>query len=519
VERRRTVITVVVVLAALVATVAVLVARSGTNERAQGGPSATSPSEVGSEEPGELGEEPGEEGEEGEEEGHTGADEAREQEESTAERLEALDAAVADGSFGAAEPFLATPAPGWSGEQVIDATVDDWEPAIAADPNDPFVYLLTTRYGTAKPCPGNCPTPFISLTISKDGGMTWGNPKPLCACKGGGQYDPIIEVVPDTGAVYALYMNGFNVMFVRSTDHGRTWSDPVPTYGNVSWNDKPVLAMSDDGKDVYASWNGPTGGDPWLVQSHDRGRTWTQTKLVRSTTYYFAFDADVAPDGTVYLAESEIDYASGSGQSGATNGTVVHHVFLSRNQGRTWHDVVVDNVAVGLPCTAAGCSSDFYIGHDALSVDDDGDIVVLYDGATRDQGPQRIFARSSSDAGRSWSARTAISRKGETATAPAVEMVGDGDVRAFYYETANDVDVDAWNVWYRTSTDGGRTWEPAVKISDATEGAKYKHADGFEEVYGDYGEMAVTSAGAAIAAWGEGFSWIGPGGVWVNVQV
>ena len=37
---------------------------------------------------------------------------------------------------------------------------------------------------------------------------------------------------------------------------------PVKTYGNVSWNDKPVLAMSDDGKDVYITFNGPTGGDP-----------------------------------------------------------------------------------------------------------------------------------------------------------------------------------------------------------------------------------------------------------------
>ena len=41
--------------------------------------------------------------------------------------------------------------------------------------------------------------------------------KPLCACKGSGQFDPIIEVVPGTGAVYALYMNGFNVLFTKST--------------------------------------------------------------------------------------------------------------------------------------------------------------------------------------------------------------------------------------------------------------------------------------------------------------
>jgi hypothetical protein len=55
-------------------------------------------------------------------------------------------------------------------------------------------------------------------------------------------------------------------------------------------------------------------------------------------------------------------------------------------------------------------------------------------------------------------------------------------------------------------------------ISDVTSGAAYKHADGFDEVYGDYGEIAITSEGKTIATWGEGLSWTGPGGVWFNRQ-
>ena len=31
----------------------------------------------------------------------------------------------------------------------MSSTSDDWEPAVAADPKAPYVYLLTTRYGTA----------------------------------------------------------------------------------------------------------------------------------------------------------------------------------------------------------------------------------------------------------------------------------------------------------------------------------------------------------------------------------
>jgi hypothetical protein len=39
------------------------------------------------------------------------------------------------------------------------------------------------------------------------------------------------------------------------------------------------------------------------------------------------------------------------------------------------------------------------------------------------------------------------------------------------------------------------------------------------EVYGDYGEVNVTSTGKTIAVWGEGFSWTRPRGVWFNRQL
>jgi hypothetical protein len=38
-------------------------------------------------------------------------------------------------------------------------------------------------------------------------------------------------------------------------------------------------------------------------------------------------------------------------------------------------------------------------------------------------------------------------------------------------------------------------------------------------VYGDYGEIAITSGGKAIGIWGEGASYSGPGGCWVNRQL
>jgi hypothetical protein len=434
--------------------------------------------------------------------------------EQTSERLEALDEADQGGIDWQATTVASTPAPGWVGEKVADPTADDWEPAIAADPNSAYVYLLTTHF-VEKPCSGNCPVPQISLHVSSNGGKTWMPQQPLCACKGSWQYDPQIEVVPDNGDVYAAYLNGFNVVFTKSDDQGQTWSDPIATWGNVSWNDKPALAMSDDGQDVYISWNGPTGGDPYVAQSHDAGETWTQTKLVDSKRYFFAFDADVLHDGTVVFAESDISY---TGPGTSPEGVVEHHVFVSRDGGATWEDHVVDTVDVGEACVADGCPPDFYIGHDAISADDQGNLVVLYDGATTDHGPQLIYARRSNDEGRTWSSPSVLSVAGENATSPAVESRGSGDVRAWYMQTSNSDDPDAWNVYYRSSSDGGVGWSDPVKISDATSGTDYKTADGFAEVYGDYGEIAITNTGRSIATWGEGISYVGPGGVWFNRQ-
>jgi len=445
-----------------------------------------------------------------------GSAEAEEEAQEKAERIEAWQQAKEAGTLRVSQAAaLAAPAAGWSGEQVISPTADDWEPAIAADPNSAFVYLLTTRYTGPTACGNQCPLPYIMLKVSSNGGATWGPDRYICTCKGvGAQADPIIEVVPNTGAVYSVFMNGFNVFFTKSTDHGTTWSTPVKTYGKVSWNDKPILATSDNGQDIYVSFNGPTGGDPYVAQSHDGGTTWTQTKVVDSSRYFFAFDGDVLPNGNVVFSESSLDY---SGPGGSLVGQSQIDVIRSTNQGASWTNNVVDTVELSPNCTAAGCPDDYYPGHTAISADGSGNLVLLYDGATVSHGNDTVWSRRSTDGGATWSARQALSTAGEMGDFPAVESRGSGDVRAWYMQT-NGGNFDAWNVWYRSSTDGGQTWAAPVKISDVTSGVSYKTANGFLEPYGDYGEITITNTGKTIATWGEGNSYTGPGGTWVNRQ-
>jgi hypothetical protein len=466
-----------------------------------------------------------EEGEEAEEEGgeRGGAAEVEEEAEETEKRLEELEQAKVAGRFGAQIAATTTPAPGWVGSRVMNSTTDDWEPAVATDPAAPYVYMLTTRYGT-RACGSHCPTPFIAMAISSNGGATFGPQKPLCEClRAKAQYDPIIEVVPNTGDVYAVFLNsdrhnGFSTVFSKSTDHGQTWSEPVHVYGNVSWTDKPVLAANASGRHVYVSWNGPQGGDLYVGQSHDFGATWTQQKLSSDKRYYYAYDARVLPDanGTVVFSESSIVY------SGLTNvsGEAWHHAVISRNKGQTWSNTVIAKVPQGESCVAEGCGPDFYAGQTSVVSDAAGHLVFAYEGPTAPGAPQRVYVSTSSNTGRTWSAGTPLSVAGENATAPRLASSGGGNVRIWYMQTTGGDDPDAWNVFYRTSANGAGTWSSPVRISDHRGGAaEYVNEDGsFDEIYGDYGEVAITNTGKTFAVWGEGFSWTGPGNTWYNLE-
>lgn len=442
----------------------------------------------------------------------TGNEEALEQAETVQEHREAVAEALEAGTLGrtAAIEHLATP--GWAGERLAHESADDWEPAIATDPSDPWVYVAITRFGYPICAKGKCPDPAIVVRASADGGRSWGEDVYLCEClRVGSQFDPLLEVAPETGVVYAAWMNDWNIVFSTSADHGATWSAPVPIYGRVSWGDKPAMAVSSDGRDVYISFNGPTNGDVYVAVSHDAGATWSQVRVTDGDRYSFAYQGFVAPDGRVTFAEMSETY---TGPGGASEGPVFAHAISSGDGGQTWTDVVVDRVELGVPCTSEWCYTDFYDGHAALAGDAGGELVMAYDGANALGGPRRVWARSSTDGGLTWSDRVVLSPKGVNAGFPTAVGVGDGRVRMWFM----DQRTGRWNVWYRTSKDLGATWSDPVRISDAISGTVYKDADGFVEVYGDYGEIGVTSAGNTVAVWGESISYRGPGGVWFNRQ-
>jgi hypothetical protein len=404
----------------------------------------------------------------------------------------------------ASAPVASAPAQGWQPETVWSASNNDWEPAVATDPSSNRAYELTTRYGGPKACKA-CPDPSIILRTSSDGGVTWGPDSFLCACRNvKAQNDPVIAV-SNTGAVYAVFMNDYNpgVVFTKSTDHGATWSTPISLKGSsLSFTDKPWMAISPNGQDVYVAFN---SSDSYVVASHNGGASFSaRVKTNSDSLYWFAEGGAVAPNGSVYFAESA--------ENQSETGPVKLAVLKSTNGGSSWTTTFVDTSQQQPSCTVPSCPGDFFGPSASLDVDSSGKILLAYSANNVASANKSMYVRTSTD-GVAWSARADIGQNVGDNGFPTVEAGSTaGDFRVAWQDSRNG--PTAWNTWYRRSTDGGATWSTAVRLSDQPAGAPYKSAAGYVFPYGDYMDLAVTSSGTNIAVWGEGPNYVGPGGTW-----
>jgi hypothetical protein len=396
------------------------------------------------------------------------------------------------------------PAAGWQSESLWSATSNDWEPAIAAAPNSSWVYQATTRYGGPKACQ-QCPDPAIVVRASSDGGVTFGQDRYICACKSvKAQNDPQIAVATD-GTVYAAWLNDYNpgVVLSKSTDHGVTWSTPLSVKGKgLSFSDKPILAISPTGQDVYIAWN---ASDSYISVSHNFGASFApRVKTNSDSLYWFAEGGVVAPNGSVYFGESA--------ENQSATGPVQLAVLRSTNGGTSWTTTFVDTSQQQTPCTVPSCPADFFASQLGIAADAAGTLMVAYTLNTTAGAPKDLYVRTSTN-GTSWSARTEIGANTGDAGFPVIEAgTAAGDFRVAWQDDRNG--ATSWNTWYRRTTNGGGAWGTQVRLSDLGGGASYKNANGYAFPYGDYFDLDVNGSGTNLVIWSEGANYVGPGGSW-----
>jgi hypothetical protein len=428
----------------------------------------------------------------------------------------------------AAQPALAlTPPPAFSPATRLGFPGgDDWEPAVAAD-RFGHVYSLWTHYvgfgggsaGDPDPTCPDCGSPHLDLQVSTNNGASWAAPHVLRATSTR-QDDPQIEVDPADGrTVYASFMedNHASIVVAKSTDFGATWSSQVVEHLSRQV-DKDWLAVR--GSDVYVVYH--TQQKTFVSISRDAGATWTTHDLIGGTGRIgvsFPSGGAVDSNGIVYFAWNGVE------RPGQAKGSKNLYVTRSTDHGATWTVIPIGTSAVPANCNCKGY--DYWGAQMALDVDAANHVYVLWQASTVDRGPQRLYFRSSSN-GTTWSSpvQVSLAPTGTNHAFPALTAGASGDVRIAWMDDRKGHDSGSspdarWNVWYRSSTNGGSTWTSEAQLSRYVAGFGYKLAtpnDGFLSPYGDYFEIDINSAGNTVALWGEGFSYTGPGNIWFSRQ-
>lgn len=390
------------------------------------------------------------------------------------------------------------------------AAGDDWEPAIATD-HYGHVYTLYKHYDVAGQTSCSSCDQHLLLQVSGDRGTTWSQPRAIDPeVVQGGQYDAQIAVDPVDGkTVWAAFLQNSksSIVVMKSTDFGQTWSGPTIVENLQRGADKDILAVR--GATVAVAYNAVQ--KVYAAISHDGGKTWT-TSLISAGSNQLGWSlgggGGIDSQGNIYFT------FDGYTQNGQAKGPVNLWTSVSHDSGATW---ILNTVGVsGAPYPCNNCGFAYLGAAISMAVGSDDSVYILWN-ATVDQtdyAPERIYFAKSTDHGATYSVRQDVSLapQGVEHSFPAITTGATaGDVRIGWMDKRIG---SSWNVWYRSSADGGATWSGETRISGYVPGFSYLTADGFGLPYGDYFEMGVDNANSTQIVWGESSSYAGPGNIW-----
>ncbi len=388
---------------------------------------------------------------------------------------------------------------------------NEWEPAIAVDGSG-HAYVLYPQYGGVPNCP-TCYSPTMILQISSDHGQHWAAPTVIYpAGSTSYQVDGQIVVDPADGrTVYASWLqnNKSDIVVAKSTDFGATWTVVTADHTNAG-TDKPILAVR--GQDVYVSYNHTQTA--YVARSHNGGASFTEIKINQNAKLGWSLGGGgtVTTNGTVYFSWD------GYEGSGGAKGKVNLYVSKSTDLGVTWTTKLLDISSSPPDCSAFDCGWAFLGAAITMASDTSGNLYALWNAGSTAKGPERIYFSRSTDAGNTWSAKVDVSAApaGSHHAFPAIAAASNGDVRVAWMDArAANGGMDRWNVYYRSSANGGATWSAEADVSTFVSGfPSYIFTEGYRFPFGDYFEMDIDEQGTAHLVWGEGYSYSSPGSIW-----
>jgi len=401
---------------------------------------------------------------------------------------------------------------------------DDWEPTLARSGS--LIVVAITHYAGDPTCdPASASPTAIFVQTSTNGGSTWTVPHAAWTAPIGGvtyskQADPSLAI-DSTGAIYLAWLGyGLNgghtdVIVVKSTDSGATFTQATKTNAADCKNcDHEKLVAAPSG--LYIAYT--QASNHFIALSTDGAATWTQSNVLRADVVAFAEGGVVDPQGNVVFAWADC-------QSSSCSGVPAVDYRVSKTTAGTLSTTfaLVGTAVQGPDCPFGSCGFAYWSPQSAIGIDAGGTVYLATgqgQSSTARKSPPIVNLYRSSDAV-SWTSLGRVDDKNASGCAasacyalyPTVIGGAAGNVSVAWMDDRAGSPVDhmnGWNVWLRTSTNGGSTWSGAsVKVSgyDATQ--TQEQPNGFKFPYGDYMGIGINGCGAPMLTWGEGQNWTG----------
>jgi len=389
-------------------------------------------------------------------------------------------------------------------------------PTLARNPRDRAHLAVANRIDS--------PDFSCALHVSRDGGARWRRTRiPIAEGEGPKCYAPDVTFAAD-GALHLSYVTLKGVGNVPdavwtavSRDGGRTLSRPRRVAGPRAFQVRITADPGDPGR-LYLTWlqarevgtlKFPGPGNPIVAAlSEDGGATWTRPRQVTDPARerVLAPSPAMGPDGELYVlfldvGDDRLDYEGAHEGLGGAPYAGRFQLVLARSVdgGRTWAESVVEDRLTPaerfiaflppFPSLAVdGRRGRIYAAfHDARLGDADVWVWSLRPGAGDWSEPVRVNDTSRDD--------------GTAQYLPKLAVAPGGRLDVVYYDRRDDRDNVRNEVSLQSSTDGGATFAPSLRLSSRPFDSRV--GPGSERGLPDLGSRLGLVAGddRALAVW------------------
>ena len=365
------------------------------------------------------------------------------------------------------------------------------EPSIAVDPHDPNRIAIGWRqFDTIT---SNFRQAGVAHTT--DGGQTW---TASVLDPGNFRSDPVLDYDADGNFYYSsltIRNNDLEVDIYRSTNGGASWEPPVFSYGG----DKQWIAVdrtSGTGRgNIYQQWNFQFSDFPGdFTRSTDGGNSF-EDPLVSTIPSIKWSTLDVGPNGSLYIAGSQLDPGDGHLFSKSTNAQ-------DPNQTPSFSTPMSFDLG-GVSTSRTGVNPGGLLGQvsivsDHSFTDARGNIYVLSSVNPPGPDPLDVMFTRSMDEGATWTSPVRVNNDATDGYQwfGTMSVAPNGRIDAIWNDTRNDGTDSTSELFYAYSFDQGETWQGNTPLSDA-----FDQSLGYpdQNKLGDYYDMISDNTTAYLA--------------------